>query len=156
MKLPHSLRVIIFLLRLALGLNFFYLGFSALFNPALGKEVRAHSFGDLYVWLSASTAGSMAAGQTSWLQPIAQWAFLIIGICLVLGLLTRLASIAGIILVLLSYLPTVSFAAFNTAQFISDEVIVVICLLIIIVSGAGSYLGLDNFIHFHGPKKKAA
>ena len=149
MKLPHSLRVIILFLRVALGLNFFYLGMSALFNPALGKTVRAHSFGDLYTWLATNST----AGMGSWVQPVAQWAFLIIGICLVLGLLTRLASIAGIILALLSYLPTVSFAAFNVSQFISDEVIVVICLLIIIFSNAGAYLGLDNFIHFHSPKK---
>ncbi len=147
MKLPHSLRVIILFLRLALGLNFFYLGFSALFSPALGKTVRAHSFGDLYSWLATPASAG------NWIQPVAQWAFLIIGICLVLGLLTRLASIAGIILALLSYLPTVTFAAFNVAQFISDEVIVVICLLIIIFSNAGAYLGLDNFIHFHSPKK---
>ena len=149
MKLPHSLRVIILLLRVALGLNFFYLGFSALFNPTLGTEIRARSFGDLYAWL----ASPVVAGQGAWVQPVAQWAFLIIGICLVLGLLTRIASIAGIILTLLSYLPTISFAAFNVSQFISDEVIIVICLLIIIFANAGAYLGLDNFIHFHSPKK---
>jgi thiosulfate dehydrogenase [quinone] large subunit len=152
MKLPHSLRVIIFLLRVALGLNFFYLGFSALFNPALGKTVSARSFGNLYAWLA--TPATVTAGYGSWIQPVAQWAFLIIGICLMLGLLTRLASIAGIVLALLSYLPTLSFAAFNVAQFINDEVIVVICLLIIIFSNAGAYLGCDTFIHFHSPKKK--
>jgi len=150
MKLPHSLRVIILLLRVALGLNFFYLGFSALFNPTLGKTVSARSFGNLYSWLATPT---VVAGQGNWVQPVAQWAFLVIGICLMLGLLTRLASIAGIILALLSYLPTVSFAAFNVAQFINDEVIVVICLLILIFSNAGAYLGLDTFIHFHRPKK---
>jgi len=150
MKLPHSLRVIIFFLRIALGLNFFYLGFSVLFNPALGKTVSARSFGNLYSWLATPAAVS---SQTAWIQPVAQWAFLIIGICLMIGLLTRLASIAGITLALLSYLPTLSFAAFNVAQFINDEVIVVICLLIIIFSNAGAYLGLDTFIHFHGPKK---
>jgi thiosulfate dehydrogenase [quinone] large subunit len=143
--------VIIFLLRVALGLNFFFLGFSALFNPTLGKTVSARSFGNLYAWLAAPAA---AAGQNGWIQPVAQWAFLIIGICLMLGLLTRLASIAGIVLALSSYLPTLSFAAFNVAQFINDEVIVVICLLIIIFSNAGAYLGLDTFIHFHRPTKK--
>ncbi|MGD1003469.1 MAG: DoxX family protein [Minisyncoccia bacterium] len=150
MKLPHSLRVIILLLRVALGLNFFYLGFSVLFNPALGKTVSARSFGNLYSWLATPAA---VAGQGNWIQAVAQWAFLIIGICLILGLLTRLASIVGIVLALFSYLPTVSFAAFNVAQFINDEVIIVICLLILIFSNAGNYLGLDTFIHFHRPKK---
>jgi thiosulfate dehydrogenase [quinone] large subunit len=153
MKLPHSLRVIIFLLRIALGLNFFYLGFSALFNPTLGKTVSAQSFGNLYTWLAAPAANA-TIGQGNWIQPVAQWAFLVIGICLMLGLLTRLASIAGIVLALFSYLPTLSFAAFNAAQFINDEVIIVICLLIIIFSNAGAYLGLDMFIHFHAPAKK--
>lgn len=148
MKLPHSLRAIIFLLRVALGLNFFYLGFSALFNPTLGTEIRARSFGNLYAWLAApGTPGG-------WVQPFAQWAFLIIGICLMLGLLTRLTSVAGIVLTLFSYLPTVSYSALSVSQFINDEVIVVICLLILIFSSAGTYLGLDNFIHIHPPKKK--
>lgn len=151
MKLPHSLRVIILLLRVALGLNFFYLGFSALFNPSLGTDIRARSFGNLYTWLAAPTG--VGQGSWAWAQPVAQWAFLVIGICLVFGLLTRLASIAGIVLALVSYLPTVSFAAFNAVQFINDEVIVVICLLILIFANAGAYLGLDNFIHFHSPKK---
>jgi thiosulfate dehydrogenase [quinone] large subunit len=149
MKLPHSLRVIILLLRIALGLNFFYLGFSVLFNPALGTQIRARSFGNLYSWLAVPAQGG-------WTHPFAQWAFLIIGACLMLGLLTRLASIAGIILTLFSYLPTVSYSALSVSQFINDEVIVVICLLIIVFSNAGSYLGLDNFIHIHPPRKKAA
>lgn len=148
MKLPHSLRVIILLLRVALGLDFFYLGFSALFNPTLGVQIRARSFGNLYSWLASPA-------QSGWMYPFAQWAFLIIGACLILGLLTRLASIAGIVLALFSYLPTISYAALSVSQFINNEVIVVICLLIIIISGAGSYLGLDNFIHIHPPKKKA-
>jgi len=147
MKLPHSLRAIILLLRIALGLNFFYLGFSVLFNHSLGTQIRAQSFGNLYSWLAAPVV------QGGWVQPVAQWAFLIIGICLIAGLLTRLASIAGIILTLLSYLPTVSYAALSVSQFINDEVIVVICLLILVFANAGSYLGLDTFIHFHRPTK---
>lgn len=149
MRLPHSLRVIIFLLRIALGLDFFYLGFGVLFNPTLGTDIRAQSFGNIYSWLAAP------AVQGGWIQPVAQWAFVIIGICLFVGLLTRIASIAGIALVLLSYLPTVSFSAFSASQFINDEVIVVICLLVIIFANAGAYLGLDSFIHIGGSKKKA-
>jgi thiosulfate dehydrogenase (quinone) large subunit len=148
MKLPHLLRVVIFLLRVALGVNFFYIGFGVLFSAAVGADIRAHSFGDLYSWLAAPAAAG------DWVHPFTQWAFLVIGICLAIGLLTRIASIAGIVLVLLSYLPTVSYSAPSISQFISDEVIVIICLLIIVLSGAGTYLGLDSFIHIHPPKKK--
>lgn len=147
MKIPHSLRIIIFLLRLALGLDLFSLGFSTLFNPKFGTAIRAQSFGNIYSWLAAP------ALQGGWIQPVAQWAFLVIGICLFIGLLTRIASVAGIVLVLLSYLPTISFSAFTASQFINDEVIVVICLLIIVFANAGAYLGLDSFIHIGRSKR---
>ncbi len=148
MKLPHTLRVLIFFLRVALGLNFFYLGFSTLFDRGMGLDIRTHSFGDLYSWLATKPLPG------DWVHPFAQWAFLVIGICLMIGLLTRLSSIMGIVIVLLGFLPSVSFTALTVSQFISDEIIVVICLLIIVVSGAGSYLGLDAFIHIHPPKRE--
>jgi uncharacterized membrane protein YphA (DoxX/SURF4 family) len=146
MKLPHSMRVMIFLLRIALGLNFFYLSYSVLFNPALGKEVHGRSFGDLYSWLALTN-------QPGWVHPFAQWAFLIIGACLMVGLLTRVMSVSAIILTLFSYLPTLSYSALNISQFISDEVIVVICLFLLVLANAGNYIGLDSFIHIHPPKK---
>lgn len=118
MKLPHSLRVIIFLLRLALGLQLIY---SVPFNSIHTPE---------------------------------QWVFLIIGGCLVLGLLTRLSSVVGIALILLNYVPTINYSALNVAQYVGTDAILVICLLIIIVSNAGTYLGLDSFIHIHPPTKK--
>lgn len=117
MKSSHSLRVIIFLLRLALGLQFIY---SVPFNMVHTPQ---------------------------------QWAFLIVGGCLVVGLLTRLGSIVGIVLLLFNYLPTINYSALNIAQYANTDAILVICLLILIVSNAGTYLGLDSFIHIHPPKK---
>jgi uncharacterized membrane protein YphA (DoxX/SURF4 family) len=117
MKLPHSLRVIILLLRIALGLQFIYsVPFNAIHTPT-------------------------------------QWAFLVIGGCLVIGLLTRLSSIVGIVLILLSYLPTLNYSVLNVAQYVNNDAVLVICLLILIVSNAGNYIGLDSFIHIHPPKK---
>ena len=146
-KIPHSLRSAIFLLRLAIGLNFFYFGFAVLFNPALGKGVREQSFNNLYAWLSAPAAGG-------WVQPFAQWAFLVIGACLILGVAVRLASAIGVAVTLLSFLPNVSYTALNVAQFINGEVILILCLLILFLSNAGAYLGLDNLIHVSFRKKR--
>jgi uncharacterized membrane protein YphA (DoxX/SURF4 family) len=148
MKVPHALRALILFLRIALGLNFFFLGFGVLFSPAMGRDVRAHSFADLYAWLATP------ALHGDWVHPFAQWAFLVIGICLMIGLLTRLSSVVGIVLVLFSYLPSFSYTALSISQFVSAEVIVVICLLIVVASGAGGYFGLDSFIHIHPPTKK--
>ncbi len=139
-KVPHSLRMAIFLLRLALGLNFFYFGFAVLFDPSLSRSFRTESFNNLYSWL----ATPVAAG---WVHPFAQWAFLIVGACLILGLAVRLASSVGIAVLLLSFLPNLSYATLGIEQFLNDEVIAILCLLILFLANAGTYIGLDNFIH---------
>lgn len=142
LRTSHSLRFIIFLLRLTLGLNFFYLGFSTLFNAPLGRQLRERSLSGFYYWLSTpANVGS--------LQLFFEWAFLVIGACLLLGLLTRSASVAGIVLTLISYLPNFNYATLNVSQFINDAVLIIICLLILVFANAGTYFGLDKFIHIH-------
>lgn len=138
-KLPHSLRLVIFFLRIALGLDFVYLGLSSLFNHQLEQQVSSRSFTDLYAWIG----GTMTSGT---LGPVFAWAFLIIGVCLIAGLLTRFAAIVGIALALVGYLPTLTSGVLSISQFVNDEVLVVICLLVLIFSNAGAYLGLDMFI----------
>ena len=145
-KLPHSLRLAIFFLRITIGLNFFYLGFGMLFNSALGRELGARSLTSIYQWLSVVTPAATSANQ---LQIFFQWAFLIIGACLLIGLSIRIASIVGIGLTLAGYLPTMNFGVLGASQFINDEIIVIACLLVLAVSNAGTYLGVDSFIHIH-------
>jgi uncharacterized membrane protein YphA (DoxX/SURF4 family) len=139
--LPHPLRLSIFFLRIAIGLNFIYLGWTALFDRPLATNLSGHSLNSLYGWLSSPNS-------LSWLPTAAAWAFLVIGVCLVLGLFTRLASLLGIVLVLASYLPTISFSQFNTAQLVNDELIIFFCLLILIFGRAGTYLGIDKFLRW--------
>jgi uncharacterized membrane protein YphA (DoxX/SURF4 family) len=144
-KLPHHLRIVIFFLRLALGLNFLYLGIAALFNAAVMQDLHGQSFTGLYAWL----VGDMTVNP--W-HIFFAWALLVIGGCLILGLMTRLVAIIGIVLVVMSYLPSFSTA---TAMYAlaSIDIITVLCLLIVLFSNAGAYLGLDVFIHVHLPGK---
>ncbi|MDE2018952.1 MAG: DoxX family membrane protein [Patescibacteria group bacterium] len=142
-KLPHHLRFLVFLLRVALGLDFFYLGWSTLWNGSLVPELEKQSFGQLYRFMDTSNAAA-----TAWLHPFSSWAFLLAGICLAVGFLTTLASAAGIALTVIGYLPVVHYANLTLAQFINDGVILILCLLIIIFAKAGQYLGLDAFFHF--------
>lgn len=116
-KLPHSLRIVILLLRVAIGLNFFY---SIAFNK---------------------------------LQTPVEWAFFLIGACLVVGLLTRIASIVAIALLVWNYLPTINYSVLNIAHFVDNQVILMICLLVLIFANAGKYIGLDMFIHIRRPGK---
>jgi uncharacterized membrane protein YphA (DoxX/SURF4 family) len=137
----------ILFLRLSLGLSFFYLGFTELFDHSLGSQIDGRSLPELYSWVAATPS-------LDWIHTFAPWAFLVIGACLVLGLVTRLAAIIGIVLTLLSYLPSISYTAITVQQFINDEVIIVICLLILIFSNAGSYIGLDTFFHISFKRKE--
>jgi uncharacterized membrane protein YphA (DoxX/SURF4 family) len=145
-KIPHALRIVIFFLRLALGLNFLYLGISALFDATVAKNLHGQSFTGLYAWLSGQAAAS------PWHVYFA-WAFLIVGGCLILGLATRFAAVLGVILVVMGYLPV-----FSTATALYDlanvDVITMLCLLIILFSNAGAYIGFDMFIHVHLPNKQ--
>lgn len=139
-KLPHGLRFVIFLLRIAVGLTFFYLGFTSLFNTRLGLILQGRSISGLYLWLANLTS-------PAWLHQIAPWIFLLVGACLVIGLATRLVSVIAIVLVLVGYLPSVSYTVSSVVQFINDELIVMLCLLILIAARAGEYIGLDMFFH---------
>jgi uncharacterized membrane protein YphA (DoxX/SURF4 family) len=144
--LPHHLRIVIFFLRLALGLNFLYIGIATLFNAAIMKNLHGQSLTGLYAWLS----GGMATDP--W-HIFFAWAFLVIGGCLILGVATRIAAILGIVIVALSYVPAISTttALYDLANI---DVIAVLCLLIILFSNAGAYIGLDMFIHVHLPGKQ--
>jgi uncharacterized membrane protein YphA (DoxX/SURF4 family) len=145
-KLPHSLRLAIFFLRVALGLDFLYLGISSVFDPSLRSAFSNRSLGDLYSWLAAvPIAGS--------LQMVLAWAFLVIGGCLIAGFLTRLASIAGIALGVASLIPDITLANPVPSRFVGDNIIVILCLGIIMIARAGEYFGVDRFLRHHAPGK---
>jgi len=141
-RIPHALRLVVFFLRLTLGANFFYLGFSTMFNTALGKQLGTRSLTSLYTWIGSPV-------NTPLFQLFSQWAFLTIGACLIIGFLTRTMSVAGIALILVSFVPNVTLTTLNISQLINDEVLVIVCLLVLVFANAGTNLGIDNFIHIH-------
>ncbi|HVN26154.1 MAG TPA: DoxX family protein [Candidatus Paceibacterota bacterium] len=146
-KLPHGVRFVAFLLRLVLGASFLYLGYASLFNPQLGLVLEGRSLSGVYAWVNGMPA-------TTWLHPVAQWGFLAIGALLVLGVATRFASFAAIVLILAGYIPSVGYTVSSVLQFVNDELVVIIALLMLIATKAGDYLGLDAFFHFGFHRKK--
>src|SRR4051812_34270479 len=120
-KLSHTLRIVILFLRAALGLDFLYLGLCTIFAPGIRDQFSGRSLGDLYMWL-----GSIP--KTGPLQTIFAWTFLIVGICLILGILTRLACVAGITLGIISIVPTITISNIAPARFVGDNIIVILCL----------------------------
>jgi uncharacterized membrane protein YphA (DoxX/SURF4 family) len=141
-RIPHSLRLPIFFLRLALGLNFFYVGWSVLFNQGLTEMLRGRSFGWLYAWLAHPTpVASIPSALFSWI-------LLILGLMLIIGLFTRLASVLILVIVFASLISAITFTKFDPTQFVNDGIIVLIGLFIILFGKAGTYLGIDKFLHW--------
>ena len=139
--IPHSLRLAIFLLRIAVGISFIYLGWSLLFSSALATELGVRSFPGLYNWLSQpSPFANIPSFAFAWI-------FLVTGILITIGLFTRLASLIAALLVFASIVPAVSFPHFFVTQFVNDELVLLFALLVIIFGRAGKYIGLDMFVH---------
>lgn len=126
------------LLRLVLGLLFFFAGWSKLTTEG---------------WTAAGFLQNATGPFASWFQSLAgsgvvdalnMWGLTLIGAALVLGLLVRTASFFGIVMMLLYY-----FADFtgNTAHGIIDEHIVYIAALVFfLVGGFGHVWGLDALV----------
>lgn len=126
------------LLRLALGLLFFFAGWSKLTTDG---------------WTAAGFLQNATGPFASWFQSLAgsglvdflnMWGLTLIGVALVLGLFMRTASFFGIVLMGLYY-----FADFagNTAHGLIDEHIVyIVVLLLFLVGGFGHVWGLDALV----------
>jgi uncharacterized membrane protein YphA (DoxX/SURF4 family) len=149
MRLPHSLRIVIFLLRIVLGMDFLFLGVSVVFQPGPYQGTGASSFGDLHAWLAGVTNANS-------LQTVFAWAFMVIGACLIVGLIVRLASLAGVALAVTSMIPVIDYRHLNILQFTGDGIIAIVCLLILFVTNAGTYIGLDQFFHVRLSSKNQA
>lgn len=126
------------LLRLVLGLLFFFAGWAKLTTDG---------------WTAAGFLQNATGPFASWFQSLAgsglvdflnMWGLTLIGVALVLGLLVRTASLFGIVLMLLYY-----FADFvgNTAHgYIDEHLVIIAALVFFLVGGFGHVWGLDTLV----------
>ncbi len=147
-RLPYSLRLAILLLRVALGLSFFYLGFSKLFNDSFVSELgQTKALGGFSAWFGAPEhIGLTSTGS--------KWVLIVIGVGLVIGFATRLLSLLGIIFTGVPYLGNIDFTHLQISQLVNDQLITILCLFVLIFSRAGTYLGFDKFFRFSPWRKK--
>jgi thiosulfate dehydrogenase [quinone] large subunit len=85
---------------------------------------------------------------------ITMWGLTIIGVCLMLGLFTRLASLAGIGFILLFYLAAPPFVGYSYSipsegsyLIVNKNLVEVGALAVIMLTGSGHFAGLDRIVH---------
>lgn len=125
------------LLRLSLGFLFISAGLSKLTSDWSAAGYLSAASGPLASFFQSMAGSALVDGLNA-------WGLTLIGVALILGVLLRSASYAGIVLMGLYY-----FAHFveNTAHgFVDEHIIYAMALLVLIGSGAGHVLGLDAII----------
>ena len=144
--------IAITLLRIFVGWHFLYEGIAKVTAPtwsAAGYLRQARGpFAGLFKWL-ASQPNLLANADV-----ITMWGLTIVGALLVLGLFTRLASLAGIGFILLFYLCNPPFVGYfyslpsEGSYLIVNKNLVELCaLLVIFATGSGRFAGLDRILH---------
>ena len=111
------------------------------------KQARG-PFADLFRWL---------AGQANLLEYsnlITMWGLTIVGVLLMLGLFSRLASLAGIGFILLFYLANPPFVGYfyslpmeGSYLVVNKQLVELFALVVVLVSGSGRFAGLDRVVH---------
>lgn len=144
--------IAITLLRVFVGWHFLYEGIAKLTSTswtAAGYLKQARGpFAGLFRSIAAQPNLLERADQ------ITMWGLTIVGLLLILGLFTRLASLAGMAFILLFYFATPPFVGYfysipsEGSYLIVNKNLVELCALIVIfVTGSGRFAGLDRLVH---------
>jgi thiosulfate dehydrogenase [quinone] large subunit len=151
-EFPRGSMIAITVLRVFVGWHFLYEGIAKLTAPSWSaagylKQARG-PFAEMFRSL---------AGQPNLLANadlITMWGLTIVGVCLILGLFTRLASLAGIGFILLFYLCNPPFVGYfysiptEGSYLIVNKNLVELCaLVVILVTGSGRFAGVDRILH---------
>jgi len=139
-----SAKVSLFLLRLSMGWLFFYAGITKVLNPewtAEGYLKSAKILPQLFNWFALPE-------NIGWVNFVNEWGLTLIGALLILGLFVRWASLGGIVLMVLYYLPILDFPYPNTHSYIVDEHIIYFFVFFLFYTlGVGRFWGLDKFFN---------
>jgi thiosulfate dehydrogenase [quinone] large subunit len=152
MKLSRWPLIAITVLRVFVGWHFLYEGIAKLASPswsAAGYMKQARGpFAELFRSLAAQP--NLLANA----DLITMWGLTLVGVCLILGLFTRLASLAGIAFILLFYLCNPPFVGYfysiptEGSYLIVNKNLVELCALVVIfATGSGRFAGLDRILH---------
>lgn len=151
-KLARGPMIAITVLRVLVGWHFLYEGIAKISSPtwsAAGYLKQARGpFADLFKWLAAQPDLLATANL------ITMWGLTAVGLLLILGLFTRLASLGGIGFILLFYLCNPPFAGYfysipveGSYLIVNKNLVELGALIVVFVTGTGRVAGLDAIVH---------
>src|SRR3989338_9636673 len=140
--MTRNQKVLLFLLRISLGILFFYAGITKVINPnwsAAGYLKGAQTLTEFYNFLLQPSVLPI-------INFVNAWGMTLLGVSLLLGIFVRLSSKLGALLMLLYYIPILKFPYVGTHSFLVDEHIIYIASLLLLGSAkAGRFLGLEKW-----------
>ena len=150
--LSRTALVALTLLRVAIGWHFLYEGMTKLSAPSWSAASYLKQARGPLAALFRSLAAQPNLLDTANL--VTMWGLTIVGLLLILGLLTRFASLAGMAFVLLFYLAAPPWVGYFYAlpsegsYLIVNKNLVEFCaLLVILTTGSARFAGLDRIVH---------
>lgn len=144
--------IAITILRIVVGWHFLYEGLAKLTAPswsAAGYLRQARGpFAGWFKWL-ASQPDLLANADL-----ITMWGLTLVGLLLILGLFTRLASLGGIGFLVMFYLCNPPFVGYfysiptEGSYLVVNKNLVELCaLIVILMTGSGRFAGFDRIVH---------
>lgn len=139
------------LLRIVIGWHFLYEGLIKLFNPDWTArpflEGSRWIFGDMFRWMASGDMGMQIVDFAN------SWGLTLVGLALILGLFTRLASWAGITMLAMYYLAyppfgVYSYGALSEGNYliVNKNLIELVCLMVLAFTHSGEFFGLDLLV----------
>jgi thiosulfate dehydrogenase [quinone] large subunit len=151
-KFNNVQMIAIVFMRVIIGWHFLYEGVAKMLKPnwsAVGYLMQARGiFEGVFKWM-ADTPSVLSV-----VNAMNIWGLIAVGLGLILGCFTRLASLAGMLLILLYYVCNPLFVGFfysipmeGNYLIINKNLVELAALVVIAVTLSGRYAGIDRILH---------
>jgi thiosulfate dehydrogenase (quinone) large subunit len=151
-RLSPAAMVAITLMRVFVGWHFLYEGIAKLTSSSwtAAGYMRASRgpFAALFKWIASQPNVLENANL------ITMWGLTIVGVLLILGLFTRIASVGGMAFLLLFYFANPPFVGYfyslpteGSYLIVNKNLVELLALVVIFFTGSGRFAGLDRILH---------
>ncbi|MCG2687621.1 hypothetical protein L6260_02335 [Candidatus Parcubacteria bacterium] len=126
-------------LRVVVGISILFFGLVRIADWSVVSDLSKQAL--FHDWFQQIFVGSF-------LEALLPWVMVVCGVCLIGGMLVRPASAILIIVNLFVYA-----WMFNSGVWVSNELLLIICLLVFLSGGVGHTLGLDYFLYSYAKER---